>query len=95
MRALRDTRLKVADFDSDNTWLTPVNHNRDGRAEDARAPAAPVDHGLTLLLRRRSATYRRLLEDTADLLALLRYARAEDETAAMAQMAAIRDVLAE
>jgi hypothetical protein len=96
MRALRDTRLKVADFDSDNTWLTSVNHNP--AAEESRPPppaAVPVDHGITMLLRRRAATYRRLLEDTADLLALLRYARTEDETAAIAQMAAIRELLME
>jgi hypothetical protein len=82
-------------FDSDKTWFTPVNHNSPAGSEGERTVQAPVDHTVTLMLRRRSATYRRLLEDTADLLALLRYARAEDETAAMAQMAAIRELLAE
>ena len=95
MRALRDVRPMVAGFDSDRTWFTPVNHNSPDDAGRERSAPAPVDHTVTRLLRQRTATYRRLLEDTADLLALLRYARVEDETAAMAQMAAIRELLTE
>gem|GEM_PF-7129482 len=57
------------------------------------ADKSRMEQAMASLLRRRANTYRRLLEDTADLLALLRYGRAEDEAAATAQMAAIREVL--
>ncbi|MEO6339980.1 MAG: hypothetical protein ABIO39_08095 [Caulobacteraceae bacterium] len=44
-------------------------------------------------MHRRGSTYRRILEDTVDLLALLRYAAPEDEAAAKAQIVAIRELL--
>ena len=105
MHILRDHRLRVAKSERRNSWSTIVNQDgqasgeacESGAADDVEAQAvqarAHLDHTLTMLLRRRGATYRRLLEDTADLLAMLRYARTEDETAAMAQMAAIKEVL--
>ncbi len=106
MHILRDHRLRVATIERGNSWSTVVNQdapeigdggpsgNLDAEAQADRA-RAHLDHTLTMVLRRRGATYRRLLEDTADLLAILRYARREDETAAVAQMDAIREVLAD
>ena len=106
MHILRDHRLRLAVTDRGNSWSTVVNQDAqapdrdcggDGPGEDVEVQVeqarAHLDHTLTMVLRRRGATYRRLLEDTADLLAILRYARTEDETAAMAQRAAIKEVL--
>ena len=107
MHSLRDHRLRVAETERRNSWSTVVNQEAQvsggecqggGGAGDVvethvQQARAHLDHTLTMILRRRGATYRRLLEDTADMLAMLRYARTEDETAAMAQMAAIKEVL--
>ena len=76
----------------DKSWSTPVNHDQaaaDGAAERDYLDLTPLANAM----RRRGSTYRRILEDTVDLLALLRYAAPEDEAAAKAQIVAIRDVL--
>ena len=77
----------------DKSWSTPVNHDQagDGAAERDYLDLTP----LAGAMRRRGSTYRRILEDTVDLLALLRYAAPEDEAAAKAQIVAIRDLLAD
>ena len=80
----------------DKSWSTTVNHDQsqpqpgpDGGPDRDYLDLAPLANAM----RRRGSTYRRILEDTVDLLALLRYAAPEDEAAAKAQIMAIREVL--
>ena len=80
----------------DKSWSTSVNHDQpppqpgpEGAPERDYLDLAPRANAM----RRRGFTYRRILEDTVDLLALLRYAAPEDEAAAKAQIVAIRDLL--
>jgi hypothetical protein len=80
----------------DKSWSTPVNHDQsqpppgtDDTSERDYLNLTPLANAM----RRRGFSYRRILEDTVDLLALLRYAAPEDEAAAKAQIVAIRDLL--
>lgn len=91
-----EKRLHKPTLAHDKSWSTAVNHDQ---TPPQNAPDAVPERDfldltpLANAMRRRGSTYRRILEDTIDLLALLRYAAPEDEAAARAQITAIRDLL--
>src|SRR3954467_3238358 len=88
MHMSRDKGLHKPTLAHDKSWSTTVNHDQTQSPSDADGPPERDYLDLTPLanaMRRRSSTYRRILEDTVDLLALLRYAAPEDEAAAKAQ----------